>query len=54
MELLCGKRAAFYEVDVTDGKAVEDVFKKHPEIDSIIHFAALKVCSLILLFTANF
>jgi UDP-glucose 4-epimerase len=42
MELLCGKRPAFHEVDVTDGKAVEEVFKKHPEIDSIIHFAALK------------
>jgi NAD(P)-dependent dehydrogenase (short-subunit alcohol dehydrogenase family) len=42
IELLCGKRPAFYKVDVTDEAALEDVFSKHPTIDSVIHFAALK------------
>ncbi|KAK3994879.1 UDP-glucose 4-epimerase uge1 [Cladorrhinum sp. PSN332] len=42
IELISGKRPAFYEVDVTDEAALDNVFKKHPEIDSVIHFAALK------------
>lgn len=45
IELLCGKRPHFYEVDITDEAALDQVFQKHPEIDSVIHFAALKVCS---------
>lgn len=44
--LLGGKRPAFAKLDVTDEKALDAVFEKHPEIDSVIHFAALKVCSL--------
>ena len=44
IELICGKRPSFYEVDVTDEPALDDVFAKHPAIDSVIHFAALKVC----------
>lgn len=43
MELICGKRPAFYQVDVTDEAALDSVFEKHPAIDSVIHFAALKV-----------
>jgi len=43
IELIIGKRPAFYKVDITDEAALEDVFKKHPKIDSVIHFAALKV-----------
>lgn len=43
IELLCGKRPKFYEVDVTDQSGIEKVLEKHPEIDSVIHFAALKV-----------
>lgn len=43
IELLCGKRPEFYEVDVTDGPALDKVFAAHPDIDSVIHFAALKV-----------
>lgn len=43
IELLSGKRPTFYNVDVTDSAALEKVFEKHPEIDSVIHFAALKV-----------
>lgn len=42
IELICGKRPAFYEADVTDEAALDVVFTKHPEIDSVIHFAALK------------
>ena len=43
MELICGRRPKFYEADITDEKALDDVFSKHPAIDSVIHFAALKV-----------
>ncbi|KAL1837975.1 hypothetical protein VTJ49DRAFT_3164 [Mycothermus thermophilus] len=42
IELICGRRPAFYEVDVTNESALNDVFAKHPDIDSVIHFAALK------------
>jgi UDP-glucose 4-epimerase len=42
IELICGKRPIFYEVDVTDEAALNEVFEKHPDIDSVIHFAALK------------
>ncbi|KAI9894984.1 MAG: UDP-glucose-4-epimerase [Vezdaea aestivalis] len=43
IELICGKRPAFYEVEMTDEPAIDKVFAAHPEIDSVIHFAALKV-----------
>ncbi|KAF3311361.1 UDP-glucose-4-epimerase [Orbilia oligospora] len=42
IELICGIRPAFHKVDVTDAEALEMVFKSHPEISSVIHFAALK------------
>ncbi|KUJ16188.1 UDP-glucose 4-epimerase Gal10 [Mollisia scopiformis] len=42
IELLCGKRPDFYQVDVTDEEALDKVFAAHPNIDSVIHFAALK------------
>ncbi|KAI5464919.1 hypothetical protein BGZ63DRAFT_378998 [Mariannaea sp. PMI_226] len=42
IELLCGRRPTFYKADVTDEKALDEIFQKHPEIDSVIHFAALK------------
>ncbi|KAH7202167.1 hypothetical protein DER44DRAFT_786610 [Fusarium oxysporum] len=42
IELICGRRPTFYKVDVTDEKAIDEVFAKHPAIDSVIHFAALK------------
>ncbi|KPM35456.1 Bifunctional protein GAL10 [Neonectria ditissima] len=42
IELLCGRRPIFYKVDVTDEAGLNDVFAKHPAIDSVIHFAALK------------
>jgi len=43
IELLCGKRPDFYQVDITDEEALDKVFAAHPNIDSVIHFAALKV-----------
>lgn len=43
IELICGKRPSFHKVDITDEAALDKVFAAHPEIDSVIHFAALKV-----------
>ena len=43
IELICGNKPDFYELDITDEAALDGVFKKHPDIDSVIHFAALKV-----------
>ena len=43
IELLCGKRPPFYNVDITVDGALDRVFQEHPDIDSVIHFAALKV-----------
>ncbi|KAL8719279.1 MAG: hypothetical protein Q9225_003709 [Loekoesia sp. 1 TL-2023] len=42
IELICGKRPYFYNVDVRDEAAIDKVFDDHPDIDSVIHFAALK------------
>ena len=42
IEAITGKRPTFYEVDLLDADALEAVFAKHPEIDSVIHFAGLK------------
>ena len=46
IELIAGKRPAFYKVDVCDEAGLDEVFAKHPGIDSVIHFAALKVRTL--------
>ena len=43
IELICGKRPEFYEVDITNEVELEKVLQAHPDIDSVIHFAALKV-----------
>lgn len=43
IELICGKRPEFFKVDVTEEGSFDAVFEKHPDIDSVIHFAALKV-----------
>ena len=43
IELIAGKKPSFEEVDITDDKALDAVFDKYPAIDSVIHFAALKV-----------
>ena len=41
MERITGKEITFYQVDVTDDKAVDTIFSNH-RIDGIIHFAGLK------------
>jgi len=38
---ISGKDVIFYEIDVTDEAAVEEIFKNH-KIDGVIHFAGLK------------
>jgi hypothetical protein len=42
IEAIVGKSVPFEHVDLTDIDAVRSVFKKY-DIDSVIHFAALKV-----------
>ena len=44
IELISGKRPEFYNVDIRKEEDFDKVFKAHPDIDSVIHFAALKVC----------
>ncbi len=41
IERITGKKPAFYEVDATDLKALEDVFQRY-DFDGIIHFAGYK------------
>ena len=43
IELISGKRPEFYELDIQDEAALDKVFKEHPDVDNVIHFAALKV-----------
>jgi len=44
IEAIVGRKVPFERVDLTDLAAVKKVFVKYP-IDSVIHFAALKVSS---------
>lgn len=41
VEQLSGKSIAFYEADVMDRSALENIFKQH-QIKTVIHFAGLK------------
>jgi UDP-glucose 4-epimerase len=41
VEQICGKPVHFYEIDVCDAGAMDQVFCEH-KIDAVIHFAALK------------
>lgn len=43
IELISGKRPKFYKADITDKAALDKIFQENPAIDSVIHFAALKV-----------
>jgi UDP-glucose 4-epimerase len=43
IEILTGIKPAFYSVDLTDEAALDTVFAENPDIDNVIHFAALKV-----------
>ena len=42
IEKITGKRPTFYKVDLIDADALDAVFEKHTDIDSVIHFAGLK------------
>ncbi|KAH9845147.1 UDP-glucose 4-epimerase uge1-like [Teratosphaeria destructans] len=42
IQLICGKKPEYYKVDITNEKELDEVFEKHPDIDNVIHFAALK------------
>ncbi|KAF2396725.1 UDP-glucose 4-epimerase [Trichodelitschia bisporula] len=42
IQLLTGTRPAFYGLDITDEAALDKVFAENPDIDNVIHFAALK------------
>lgn len=42
IEKITGVRPAFEKLDIADAVAVHDFFKRHTDIDAIIHFAALK------------
>lgn len=42
IEAITGIRPAFYEIDMTDGKILNDFFEKHQDTSAVIHFAALK------------
>jgi len=39
---LTGKTCAFHKVDLLDKSALKSVFSSHPEVECVIHFAALK------------
>ncbi len=41
IEMLSGKKPVFYEKDLCDAQAVEEIFSAH-QIDAVIHFAGLK------------
>ena len=41
IERITGRRPAFYEIDVADGKALDALFGEN-EIDAVVHFAGLK------------
>ena len=42
IEKITGVRPAFEQVDLRDKDATEEVFKKYPKIEGVIHFAASK------------
>ncbi|CAD6563962.1 MAG: UDP-glucose-4-epimerase [Alectoria sarmentosa] len=42
IELICGKRPDFFQIDVRKEEDFDKVFEAHPDIDNVIHFAALK------------
>ena len=42
IEKITGKRPTFIECEMCDKAALDAVFKSHPDIESVIHFAGLK------------
>ena len=43
IELISGKRPAFYQTDIRKEEDFDKIFSENPDIDNVIHFAALKV-----------
>jgi UDP-glucose 4-epimerase len=41
IKAICGVKPAFYEIDISDKKKLEVIFKEH-KIEAVIHFAGLK------------
>src|SRR5690606_39112667 len=41
IETICGKRPAFEKIEMCDEAAMRDLFVRHPDIDAVIHFAAV-------------
>ncbi|MCQ2500950.1 MAG: UDP-glucose 4-epimerase GalE [Lachnospiraceae bacterium] len=42
IKAITGKDLTFYNADITDAAAMNDVFDKEPDVDCVIHFAGLK------------
>lgn len=42
IETISGKRPAFEQLDLADGKLTAEFFKRNPTLDGVIHFAAFK------------
>ncbi|MEZ4825541.1 MAG: UDP-glucose 4-epimerase GalE [Bacteroidia bacterium] len=42
IETITGKKMTNYHADVCDRKVLEQIFSEHPDIEGVIHFAALK------------
>lgn len=42
IEMITGVKPHFYNIDLTDFVATEQIFKEHSDISGVIHFAALK------------
>ena len=42
IQKITGKTPTFYQIDVCDEEALNEVFTKHTDIDAVIHFAGLK------------
>lgn len=42
IETICGRKPIFFQIDVCDSEKLISVFKQHPDISGIIHFAAYK------------
>jgi len=45
IELLTGVRPKLYDADITNESRLDDILAENPDIDNVIHFAALKVQS---------
>lgn len=57
IEKITGIRPEFVKCDLLDKEALDEVFEKYPDIDSVIHFAGLKAvgesCALPLMYYHN-